>query len=447
MKIVAHDSMRGVANQLMNHLATQPKPFQNAMANIELSIGPASDPEFQTDASALGSPLFIGDAHWGETISTPKLDAMAKANPESVGVLPKFNRQTGKYDLVAIDKKAGFIGDAAPNLLAAQLLSPASVGWLQEQFTKPMIKSNAKEMVSMQTGSDPWAEAISLGLLDFSGFATINNAGAVNNRMSQDVEAISGAMSSAVINISATYRLTVEETERAKSPNAAPWAGRAIALKQRYADYAMDMITNSLIYNGNSATGTVGLLTINGATAWSGIGSSMTTIAAGSSTTKGSDMYALLAGVIASFLTTNQNMTPNVKVAMSPLAMNILGKTAYSAAYNPQSVLKTIQENFMSGENTSGMIANVEFIADPLLAPSTIYNANAYDYLVITAPDVDNGLDDKKQGLIIGAMPLDKFVFPVIPGQYATPYKTIRRYAGLFIPYTPAVAVYSGFGV
>lgn len=56
MKIVAHDSMRGVAAQLNQHINSQPANFRSAMANIELSIGPATDSEFQTDASALWRP-------------------------------------------------------------------------------------------------------------------------------------------------------------------------------------------------------------------------------------------------------------------------------------------------------------------------------------------------------------------------------------------------------
>lgn len=453
MKIVAHDSLSGVASKFNSFLNANPSMAQQ-MGNMELSIGPATDSAFAVDAGVLQQPpLMVGDSMIGEFHSTSALDAMAKKSPESVGVMPVYNQKTNKYDIYAVDKKRGIvadgamISDAAPNLLAAQLLSPASFGWIQNLFKKPLVRSVAREMVSMQTGNNPWATVMNMGMLDFSGFATVNNAGAANNRMSQDVEAISGGMSATVINMDVTWRITVDEAERAKSENSAPWAGQAIAYKKKYADYALDMITNSLIYYGNAATSTVGLISLNGATAWSGIGSSLTTIRDGSSTTKGSDAYALLAKVIASFLTTNQNMVSTVKVAMSPLAYNILGQLAYSAAYNPQSTLKTLVENFMSGEDTKGVVPSIELVADPLLGASTIYNANSYDYLVITAPELDNGLDDQKQSLIIGAEPLPDFTYPVIPGQYATPYKKLRRYAGLFVPYTPAVAVYSGFGV
>jgi hypothetical protein len=446
MKIVAHDSVSGVVNQFKQVLSKNPAMDQ-ALAGMELSVGPATDSAFAIDAgAALNSPLMIGDAMVGKFISNKTLDAMIEKNPESVGVMPTYNKATNKFDMVAVDKKRGLIGDAAPNLLTSQLLSPASFGWIQSYFKKPVVESIAREMVSIQSGNNPWATVINMGMLDFSGFATLSNAGAANNRMSQDVEVQSGAMSSAVINMDVTWRLTVDEVERSKSENSAPWIGQAIAYKKKYAQYALDMLTNSLIYYGNTATSTVGLISLNGATAWSGVGSSMSTIAAGASTTKGSDAYALLAKVISDFLTSNQNMVDTVKIAMSPLAMNILGYLPYSQAYNPKSVLAIIKENFMSGENTTGQIANIEFHADPLLGPSTIYNAQTYDYLVITAPKVKSGLSETQDTLIY-AEPLPDFMYPVIPGQYATPYKQLRRIGGLFAPYTPAVKVYSGFGV
>jgi hypothetical protein len=451
VKIVAHSGMQSIANKLQKIVSSDPLKAKE-LSGMEFKIGPASDPDFQTDASALGGALFVGDSMIGEVVTNATLDAQAKADPNSVGVFPKYNPQSRKFDLIAVDRKTALIGDAAPNLLASQLLSPSAAGWMNEYFKRPLIKSKARQMVSIQTGNDPWASVLNMGMLDFSGFAALGSTGAPNNRMSTDVEVQSGVMSTPIINMEASWKIAVEEMERSKSGNAAPWAGKAIAYKQSYADYCLDMLTNALIYYGNTATGTMGLLSLNGATAWSGVGSSMTTIAAGASTTKGSDMYSLLAGVLADFLTVNQNMINKVVVNMSPRAINILGKTAYSASYNPKSVLTILKENFESGENTNGVIANIEFNADPLLDATqggvvNIFNSNATDYLMLTSPEIDNGLDNEKQSLIIGAMPLEKFTYPVIPGQYSTPHKTLRRYGGLFMPYTPAVKVYSGFGV
>ena len=264
--------------------------------------------------------------------------------------------------------------------------------------------------------------------------------------MTSDVESVSGVMSAPVINITVSYKLTIEEVQRAQSSSASPFSGQIIALKQQYANWAIDMITNYLIYWGNAATGTIGLFTVNGTSAWSG--SSLTVIKNGASTTKGSDAYVALANVVAQFLTNNYNMVHKVRIAMSTLAYNIFASLPWSAGYNPASALKAMVENFLSGEGKTGAAPDIEIIPDALLSPSTIFNSNATDYLVISAPEIDQNIDGvEPQALLAFGAPLMDFVYPVIPGQYNTGYKTLRRIGGIFAPYTPAVQVFTGFGV
>lgn len=446
MKINAHSSMQKAADFLAATIDRN-RPVAHGLSGMELSIGPSGTPGFNVDAGALQAPLIVGDSRLvGDSISTSALDALFKQNPEAVRVLPKWNSQTRKFDIHLVDAARPFVGDAAPNLVAAQLLSPNGISQITSVFKRPLIKSAAKRLVNTQNGTDPWAEVMSMYLADFAGFAALPTAGALNNTMSQDVEVTSGLMTSQVINMDVTYRLSVEELERAKATSGnVPYAGQLIAQKQAYADWALDMLQSSLIYFGNASTGTLGLLTAgSGAVAWSA--ATLKEIAAGSSTSKGSDMYAGLAKAIADFLTANQNMVNKVRVAVSPYAMNLLTTTAYSAQFNPTSALKAMLENIMPGENTEGQIPDIEIMADPLLAPNTIFNSTSADYLVITSPEIGGGPDFEAQPLIVAGTPLDKFVYPVIPGQYGTPYKTLRRYAGIFAPYTPAIAVYSGFG-
>jgi hypothetical protein len=324
------ESLAGKVSQFIGHNSRAPE-----LANMSMRIGAATDPDFQIDAAVLSAdPLFVGDSLWGKSVITKAQDAKLKLDPESIGVRNVYNKDTKKWDMVAFDRPK-MVGDAAPNLLAAQALSPASVGWISEQYKFPLMKNAADKMVSLNTGNDPWATVMSMGLLGFSGFAAIGNAGAANNRMSNAIEVISGAMSAPIINMEIDWRLTVDEVERSKSVNGAPWIGQAIAYKKKYADYALKTARDAMIYYGNTPTSTVGLISLNGATAWSGIGSSMSAIAAGVSTSKGSDMYALISKVIQNFLTVNNNQTKNIKFAMSPLAMNILGGTAYSALAIP----------------------------------------------------------------------------------------------------------------
>ena len=65
---------------------------------------------------------------------------------------------------------------------------------------------------------------------------------------------------------------------------------------------------------------------------------------------------------------------------------------------------------------------------------------------MITAPEIGAGPTDEKQDLLLFGAPLMNYVFPAIPGQYNTQYKTLRRVAGVFAPVPIAAKVYSGFG-
>jgi hypothetical protein len=456
MEFQVHATLKKAADYV-KQILSDPKNsrIQKATEGMELTVGPASAPGFGTDIGALQAPIFVMDSapgskhrRLGQTFSNATLDAMFKKDPESVRIQPVFNSDTKKFDIYIRDARGRVgINDSLPDLVAGQLLSPNGINQLQNVFKRPLIRSNARRLVNEQTGDNPWAEVMNLYLADFSGFASLPTAGAANNNMSQDVEVISGLMTAIIINMTTSYRLSVEETERAKSSGSkVPYSGQLIAVKQSYAEWVLDILTDSLIYFGNAATGTVGLLTVgSGATSWP-FGSSLKVIRDGASTTKGADALAGLANAVADFLTTNQNMVDKVRVSMSPIAMNILSSMPYSAEFNPQSALKALVENFLAGENTKGSVPDIEFFADPLLSPNTIFNDNDYDLMIISSPEIGGGPDYEAEPLIVAGMPLDKFVYPVIPGQYGTPYKTLRRFAGIFAPYTPAIAAYTGFG-
>jgi hypothetical protein len=387
------------------------------------------------------SPAFVGDAkHIGRNLMTAEIEAMAKADQNSVGMKFVFDRSHNKYD---VQWGKGYVAD---DLISSQTLTPWSVNWFRNIFKQPLAWSKARKFVTIENGTDPWAEVMSMPLAQFSGFAALNNAGSVSNSKTQDVEIQSGMMSRVIINMDVTYKITVEEMKRMET-SGAPWAGQMISQKQEYANWVLEMLTDVLIYWGNSATGTDGLFTVNSPTSWAGIGSSLSVIAAGGSTNKGSDMYALLATALNSFLTTNMNKFPKIMVGMSPLAYNILTSQSYSAAYNPNSAMKIFMENYSAGVDKDGRMPDIEIFADPLLAASTTFNALATDYLVITAPSIGTGPNDQLQPLVTFGAPLMEFVYPVVPGQFTTQYRMLRRAAGIFAPYLPAIKVYTGFGV
>ena len=443
----------GVIEKFVNGNAGMAK----ALANTEIKMGMASDPKYMIPASALREPAYVGDAaHVADVdkiIASQEARALYAKNPALVDTRFIFDmdlrhgRMNGKYRLVAEKHRRGVmdeIADAAPDLMGGQVYSPWNVGWFQKIFKAPLLYSHGLELVKVESGTEPWCEIMSLNLADYAGFASLDDSGTLASNAVHNVNVQSGLMSTPVINMTASYDLAIEEMKRAEQ-SGSPFGSQLITIKQRYADYVLRMLTNYLIYYGNTATETVGLLQVpSSVTAYSG--SSMNAIFLGSSSTKGSDMLSALQSILIPFLDSLYNKITTVKIVVSPQCYNRL-TAPYSATYNPTAALKATIENFIAGKTKDGTVPDLEFVIEPLFAPSTIFNAQTYDYLLLLAPEMPTGPDEEKQPMLLFGAPLMEFVYPTIPGSYTTQYKFLRRVAGVFAPVQAAVVAYRAFGI
>ena len=448
MQIDAHKDV-GRLGKVAQALLSDPKNAHIAkgLANTEIRIGPASDDRYGTDAGAY-HPLYVGDSsYFGKEECDAATSALADKDPNNVSMQWAWNHANKKFDISFKPLvNDSMVGDASP-LITAQTLTPWSVSWNKNIFRQPLAWSKFRKFVTFETGTDPWAEVYSLALAQYSGFAALGNAGSPANVKSQDVEIQTGMMTAPIINMDVTYKLAVEELKRIETSKA-PWAGQMVSQKQEYANWVLEMLTDYVGYYGNSATGTLGLFTVNTPTAWSTIGSSLTVMAAdaGSTGTIGANMYKALAKALTNFLTTNLNKVTKIMIGMSPLAFNLFTSYPYSNVYNPNSAMKIFMDNFIAGETIGGKTPDIEIFPDPLLMPSTVFNPLATDYMVIVAPEICTGPNEEVQPLTIFGAPLMEFIYPVVPGMFMTQYRMLRRIAGMFVPYTPCVQVYTGFG-
>lgn len=417
------------------------------LRDATLQIGRASDPHYGIPASAVNNPIYVGDhAVLGNVVgNNSEIEALYKKNPALVNMKPRFNINTGKYDVMC--SKSGiknFVGDSG-ELISMQTVSPWNASYFPELFKQPLLYSHARDLVKRMGGTNPWAEVQNLQLAAYSGWGLIDEAGTVAANLKQNVNVQGGIMSSSIINIKVFYNFTVEEMERAKGDNGSPFAGSLMAEKQKYAQYVIDMITDYLTYYGNPATNTLGLFDVNGETSWSGA-TLEEILADDSDTTKGHTMYQALAKAVTDFMDASQNKFDIIRVAMAPAAYNILTSTPYSDVYEPKSPLKIFEENFEAGVTKNGSKPKVEFFADPFLAADTDFNNSKSDKLVITAPEIGAGPDDEKQDMLLLGVPLENFTYPVYPNSYDQQHAVLRRFAGVFAPVGIAVKVYTGFG-
>jgi len=123
--------------------------LERALTGTEITLGPASDPRYQTPLSAARrEAVYVGDASYvadaRHIIAAPDVMEMAKKDLSKVDTRFVWDDRMGKYRLFA--QKRRFvsdgiaIADAAPDFLGAQALSPWNVGWFQQIF-----KAGAKD--------------------------------------------------------------------------------------------------------------------------------------------------------------------------------------------------------------------------------------------------------------------------------------------------------------
>lgn len=483
LQIQSEPSMRDLANTFMEQF--KERKFKGELAkngfdpvsdHVEFTLAPSipkliGDKAYQIDAHAPDFPLAVDKLYLGQKLGATKavMDAIKK-DPKSARMRYVWNRKTGKLDVIMDAKvgpklvgdstgyvRDGFVKDAPINLVNAQLFAPANMGWLTKPFYQVLAYSKALLAVSVEPGNNPFASALNLPLISFGGgFATLNGAGAFNNVDTFDVDAQADALSNTVLNFEATYRLTVEEKARQEYGDVAPFGGQVLSAKIKYASWVMDMFRDVLIWYGNTATGTNGIINSVPVTAWasSGFGAalSLNNITRNNTTNPGAVAYLQFAQAVVAFLTASQNKPTEIKIFVSPLAYNLLGSMPYSTTLNPASALQTLVDNFIAGPGPTDNTPKIEIIPEPLISATVngvvnIWNANTFDYMVILAPTIPGGIPDEPQKTIICGIPLQKYMYPAMPGTYQIQYKMLTRYAGLYVPYTPIIAVYSGFGI
>jgi hypothetical protein len=436
----------GGVKSVFERVIDRDRALSQALRGMEIHMGLSSDPRFGTPAHAQDAMFVADKKRILGSVCDSATEALLKSDADKVVVFPQYNAERKGWNIVFKQKGAY---DAAPDIIAGQLFSPWNISFFTRIFREPLSYSNIGELLRRESGDNPWAEIFTLLYEQYVGYAMLNETGSMQNQHTNDVNVINGIMSAPVINLSVTYTLTIEEIKRDEMRGGNPFSGQGIIAKHKYSEYTLNMLNNYVDAYGNTETDTGGLLSVSPVRAYAG--KSVKAIFKGSngssSTTRGSDIYRILAQEVNDFLSEADNKYNTVKIAVCPEVHNYLNSAPYSDIHSPQSAAKTFAENYLAGKGPGGSTPVIEFVSEPLFKPKSIFNEDEEDYCVICAPEIGGGPDDERQPLILSGVPLRDFIFPAIPGMYNTQYKTIRRIAGVFAPVPKAVRVYKGFGI
>ena len=366
-----------------------------------------------------------------------------------------FDPATKQYVISARAPKSdsSIIGANKDSLLEQTSIPMWNIGWLTKIIKQPFATSHAKNLVSVESFNNPWADVIGLFKESFEGYGKLsnvargnfkqNNSNPVTNEASQIVDE--------VFNISVDYESDVMEDIKAKQ------TGNFITSqiksdREKYAMMVLDRMQDALIYYGSDEAGIDGLADVATVEAYTGT-PLYDIFTSPTSTTRGSDIVRAMNKVIGDFLRENHYMARKVVINVSEYVFQALTQTVYSDVYNPASPLQILQGNFKGRNELDGGLVSVayEIVSDTMLNPSVTsgeqnpFNPNHYDYMFITVPTIEDAMGTQ-DSLIIHPELLKSYVVPALWQRTGILYTMYKRIGGVIAPVEGTCKVVTGFG-
>ena len=374
---------------------------------------------------------------------------------DSLEPIMGFDPATRQYVISARapQKDSAIIGANKDSLLEQTSIPMWNIGWLTKIIKQPFATSHAKNLVSVESFNNPWADVIGLFKESFEGYGKLsntargnfkqNNSNPVTNEASQIVDE--------VFNISVDYESdTMEDIKAKQSGNFV--TSQIKADREKYAMMVLDRMQDALIYYGSDEAGIDGLADVANVEVYSGT-PLYKIFTSSTSTTRGSDIVRAMQKVIGDFLRENHYMARKVRVNVSEYVFQALTQTVYSDVYNPSSPLQIIKDNFNIRNELNGGLVSVayEIVSDTMLNPSVTggeqnpFNPNHYDYMFITVPSIEDAMGTQ-DSLVIHPELLKSFVVPALWQRTGILYTMYKRIGGVIAPVEGTCKVVTGFG-
>ena len=418
---------------------------------LPLGVQPMKAMRYEEPSS--GTKRYI-DKAMDSYIKQGKTEAEAhKLVQDSLIPVMGFDPATRQYVISAKapEKELAKVG-VTDSLLEQTSIPMWNVGWLTKIVKQPFATSHAKNLVSVESFNNPWADVIGMFKESFEGYGKLsnvargnfkqNNSNPVSNEASQIVDE--------VFNISVDYESDVMEDIKAKQSGNFV-TGQIKADREKYAYMVLDRMQDALIYFGSDEAGIDGLTDVAPVVQYTG--TPLWNIFTGNSTTRGSDIVRAMQTEIGNFLRENHYMAREVKINCSEYVFQTLTQTVYSDTYNPDSPLQIIERNFNVRNELDGGLISVKYtiVSDTMLNPSISggeqnpFNPNNYDYFVITVPSIKDAMGEQ-DSLIIHPELLKSYIVPAMWQRQGMLYTMYKRIGGVIAPIEGTVKVIAGFG-
>ncbi len=201
------------------------------------------------------------DMQMDSLMKAGKTEAEAhKIVQDSLEPVMGFDPATRQYVVGARAPKNSIAGATNDSLLEQTSIPMWNIGWLTKIIKQPFATSHAKNLVSVESFNNPWADVIGLFKESFEGYGKLsnvargnfkqNNSNPVTNEASQIVDE--------VFNISVDYESDVMEDIKAKQSGNFV-TSQIKADREKYAMMVLDRMQDALIYYGSDEAGIDGL--------------------------------------------------------------------------------------------------------------------------------------------------------------------------------------------
>ena len=376
------------------------------------------------------------------------MDEAAAKKKVQDSLIPMMGYDPAKkqYIMTAIAPSAD--GKVHDSLLEQTSIPMWNIGWLTRIIKQPFATSHAKNLVSVESFGNAWADVIGLFKESFEGYGKLsttakgnvkqNNSNPVTNEASQIVDE--------VFNISVEYESDVMEDIKAKQTGNFV-TGQIKADREKYAMMVLDRMQDALIYYGSKEAGIDGLIDV--ATVEVYTGTPLYDILMGASTTAGSDIVKAMNRLISNFLRENHYMAQELKINVSEYVFQALTQTVYSDVYNPDSPLKILSGNFKGRNELDGGLVQCKYtiVSDTMCNPNTPFNPSNYDMCFMTVPKITDALTGTQDSLIIHPELLKSYMVPALWQRTGLLYTMYKRIGGVIAPIEGTVKVVQGLGV
>ena len=361
-----------------------------------------------------------------------------------------YDRATGQY---VISARAPASAGVKDSLLEQTSIPMWNVGFLTKIIKQPFATSHAKNLVSVESFGNAWADVIGLFKESFEGYGKLssvargnfkqNNSNPVSNEASQIVDE--------VFNLSVDYESDIMEDIKSKQ------AGNFItsqikADREKYANMVLDRMQDALIYYGSEEAGIDGLVDVGTVEVYSGT-PLYDILMSTTEVTKGAKIVLAMNKLIGDFMRENHYMAREVRINCSEYVFQALTQTVYSDVYNPASPLQVLTGNFKGQNELDGGLVQVKYtiVSDTMCNPSTATETNPFnptnqDMMFITVPKIQDALSGEQDSLVIHPELLKSYLVPALWQRTGLLYTMYKRIGGIIAPVEGTVKVVKGFG-